>query len=227
MLLWVLVLVPLVLGLLAQRGVQGTFRRYDAVPNRRGLTGADVARALLDAHGLAAVRLELSPGTLSDHYDGEARALRLSEPVARDASVAAIGIAAHEVAHAYQDAEGSRAYRARKRVGEPLVRFAPWSGLVLVGAFWFGSLPLIVLACLYVAGLVAFSAVTLPVELGASRRALSLLERTRIATPDELPEIRSVLRAAAFTYAAGIAQQLGFFAAVLLASMAALGAPGV
>ena len=221
MLLWIVVLVPLVLGLLAQRRVRATFDRYRRVRSRSGLTGAQVARALLDAHGLERVRVELIPSTLSDHYDPEAHVLRLSHGVGDEASVAAIGIATHEVAHAYQDAEGSRAYRARKRVGEPLSRVAPFSGLILIGGFLYQSVPLMALAVLYMAGLVVFSIVTLPVELGASRRAVTLLESTRLATGEELPEIRSVLRAAAFTYAAGIAVQLGVFLALLLVAVAA------
>ena len=221
MLLWIVVLVPLVLGLLAQRRVRATFDRYRRVRSRSGFTGAQVARALLDAHGLERVRVELIPSTLSDHYDPEAHVLRLSHGVGDEASVAAIGIATHEVAHAYQDAEGSRAYRARKRVGEPLSRVAPFSGLILIGGFLYQSVPLMALAVLYMAGLVVFSIVTLPVELGASRRAVTLLESTRLATGEELPEIRSVLRAAAFTYAAGIAVQLGVFLALLLVAVAA------
>jgi Zn-dependent membrane protease YugP len=223
MLIWLLVLVPLALGVIAQRRVAATFRHYRAVPNHGGVTGAEVAGALLRAHGLGDIRVELAPGTLSEHYDPQARALRLSPPVATETSVAAIGIAAHEVAHAYQDAEGSRAYRARKRVGEPLQRLAPFSGFLLFGGFLFGSLPLMLLACLYMGGLVIFSIVTLPVELGASRRAVSLLQLTRIANAEELPEIRQVLTAAALTYAAGIAQQLGLFLALLIAAAAGLG----
>jgi Zn-dependent membrane protease YugP len=223
MLIWLLVLAPLLLGVLAQRRVAATFRRYRAVPNGGGFTGAQVAGALLAAHGLGAIRVERAPRTLGDHYDPQAHALRLSPAVADEASVAAIGVAAHEVAHAYQDAEGSRAYRARKRVGEPLSRLAPWSGFFLFGGFLLGSLPLLVLACIYMGGLVIFSIVTLPVELGASRRAVDLLQRAGIATGEELPEIRRVLTAAALTYAAGIAQQLGLFLALLLAATAAFG----
>lgn len=227
MLIWLLILVPLALGVLAQRQVARTFRRYRLVPDRSRLTGAQLARVLLDAHGLRLVRIEATPGILSDHYDPNAGTLRLSAPVAFERSVAALGIAAHEVAHAYQDAEGSRAYRARKRVGEPLARIAPVSGPLLFGGLLFGSLPLILLSCVYMAGLVVFSAVTLPVELQASRRALVLLELTGIARGEELREIREVLRAAALTYAAGIAQQLGIFLAVLLtaAALAGVNAP--
>jgi uncharacterized protein len=223
MLIWILVLVPLALGLLAQHRVRATFRRYDAVPDRSGLSGAEVARMLLDAHGLGRVRIEATPGTLSDHYDPQAGTLRLSPAVGLRHSVAAIGIAAHEVAHAYQDADGSRAYRARKRVGEPLARLAPYAWVTVFGGLWLGSAPLVVLACAYMAGLVVFSAVTLPVELQASRNAVALLQRTRVAGSDELRDIRAVLRAAALTYVAGIGQQLGVFVAMVLVAAALFG----
>jgi Zn-dependent membrane protease YugP len=223
MLVWLLVLVPLALGTLAQRRVRQTFRRYRAVPDRSGLAGAEVARLLLDAHGLVTIRVEAAPGMLTDHYDAEAGTLRLSAAVGAGRSVAAVGVAAHEVAHAYQDAEGSRAYRLRKRVGEPLARLAPYTWLMIFGGFYLGSPPLVAFACLYMAGLVAFSAITLPVELGASRRALLLLQRTGLARAGELDEIRDVLRAAGLTYVAGIAQQLGLFLAMLLIAATVFG----
>jgi Zn-dependent membrane protease YugP len=223
-LIWLLVLVPVALGVLAQRRVGATFVRYGTVADRSGLTGGDVARMLLDAHGLETVRIEAVPGVLSDHYDPKARTLRLSADVAARRSVAAIGIAAHEVAHAYQDADGSRGYRLRKRVGEPLARLAPYTWFMIFGGFWLANPALVILACAYMAGLVVFSVVTLPVELQASQRALDLLQRTGIARADELDEIREVLRAAGLTYIAGIAQQLGLFLAMLLAAAALFGA---
>src|SRR5215218_2812350 len=174
-LLWLLLLVPLAGGLLAQRRVQEVFVRYRGVPNRAGVSGAEVATTLLGAHGLQRVRVEQTPGALSDHYDGNAGALRLSEPVATERSVAAMGIAAHEVSHAYQDADGNRAYRIRKAVAEPLAKFAPFSALFFIGGFWFGVPVLAALSLVYVFGLVVFALATLPVELGASRGALELL----------------------------------------------------
>jgi Zn-dependent membrane protease YugP len=218
--LWLLLLVPLGVGLLAQRRVQAVFTRYRRVPNRARVTGSEVATTLLGAHGLQRVRVELSPGSLSDHYDGAAGTLRLSEPVATERSVAALSIAAHEVSHAYQDADGSRAYRVRKAVAEPLARFAPFSALFFIGGFWIGIPILTVLSLIYVAGLVVFALATLPVELGASRRALQLLSSTRLADEEEVGEVRSVLKAAAFTYIAGLARQIGFFAALILVAKA-------
>jgi Zn-dependent membrane protease YugP len=214
--LWLLLLIPLGGGLLAQRRVQAVFMRYRRVPNRARISGSEVATTLLGAHGLQRVRVELSPGALTDHYDCNAGALRLSEPVATERSVAAMGIAAHEVSHAYQDADGSRAYRIRKAVAEPLARFAPFSALLFIGGFWIGIPALMVLSLLYVLGLVVFALATLPVELGASRKALVLLSDSHLADEEEVGEVRSVLKAAAYTYVAGLARQVGFFAALIL-----------
>jgi uncharacterized protein len=215
---WLLLLVPLIAGLLVQRRLRSVFARYRLVANRAGLTGAELARALLDAHGLGRVRLELVPGFLTDHYDGEAQRLRLSETVARERSVAALGIAAHEVSHAYQDAEGSRVYRVRRAVGEPLAKLAPWSGFFLIGGFWLDVPILMALSIAYVAGMVTFALATLPVEFGASHRALGLLRGTGLTDAEETAEVQRVLRAAALTYVVGLLQQLGLlFALVLIA----------
>lgn len=218
--LWLLLLLPLAGGLLAQRRVQQTFTMYRRIPNHARISGAEVATQLLEAHGLGRVRVEEAPGALTDHYDGAAGALRLSEPVATERSVAALGIAAHEVSHAYQDADGNRAYRIRKAVAEPLAKLAPYSAILFIGGFWFGIPALMALSLLYVFGLVVFALVTLPVELGASRRALELISTARLADEEEVGEVRSVLKAAAFTYIAGLARQLGFFGALILVAAA-------
>jgi Zn-dependent membrane protease YugP len=215
-LFWLLLLAPLVGGLFAQRRVTEVFKTYRGVPNRAHISGSEAATTLLGAHGLQRVRVESYPGSLTDHYDGAAGALRLSEPVANERSVAALGIAAHEVSHAYQDADGSRAYRIRKAVAEPLSKFAPFSALFFIGGFWLGVPVLMILSLVYVFGLVVFALATLPVELGASRRALELLSTSQLADAAEVGEVRSVLKAAAFTYIAGLARQIGFFGALIL-----------
>jgi Zn-dependent membrane protease YugP len=200
LLLLVLLLVPIGLGLGAQRRVQSAFAQ--------------------------SVRLELVPGVLTDRYDGERRTLGLSQEVAGERSVAAIGIAAHEVAHAYQDAERSRGYRLRQAVAVPLMRLAPWSGLIFIGGFWLGIPLLVLLSLLYGAGLVVFAIVTVPVELGASRRAMTLLERNQLADDREVHDIRRVLRAAALTYIAGVIQRLGWFLALVFIAVAVRGMTG-
>jgi Zn-dependent membrane protease YugP len=220
---WLLLVIPLVAGLLAQGRVQEVFKRYRQVPNRVGASGAQLARALLDAHGLQRVRVESTPGTLSDHYDGAAGALRLSPGVGAERSVAALAISAHEVAHAYQDAEGSRVYRIRRTVGEPLAKVSPWSAFLFIGGFWFGVPILIGLSIVYVAGLVVFALVTLPVELGASHRAVELLTATGLSDTEEEGDVRRVLRAAAVTYFVGLLRQLGLFLALVAIAAAAHG----
>jgi uncharacterized protein len=219
--IWLLLLVPFLLGLAVQGLVRSIFRRYSTMANHSGVTGAEAARALLDAHGLQRVGIEIIPGFLSDHYDGRAKALRLSEAVARERSVSALGIAGHEVSHAYQDAEGSRTYRGRQAIGEQLARFSPWSTFFLIAGFWFGVPLFIVLSLLFVGGLVLFALATLPVEIGASHRALGLLRQTGLADATEFGEIRRVLRAAALTYAVGLLDRLGFFLVLLFAAEAA------
>lgn len=219
--IWVLLLVPLLLGLAAQGVVRSVFRRYGRIANHSGVTGAEAARALLDAHGLQRIRIESVPGFLTDHYDGQAKALRLSEPVAGERSVAALGIAGHEVSHAYQDAEGSRTYRARQSIGEQLAQFAPWSTVFLIGGFWFGVPLFIALSLLFVGGLVLFALATLPVEIGASHRALMLLRETGLVDAGEFRAVRRVLRAAALTYVVGLLDRLGFFLVLLFVAEAA------
>ena len=220
-LVWLLLLVPLLLGLAAQWLVRSVFRRYGTITNHSGVTGAEAARVLLDAHGLQRIRIESSPGFLTDHYDGQAKALRLSEPVAGERSVAALGIAGHEVSHAYQDAEGSRTYRARQSIGEQLAQFAPWSTFLLIGGFWFGVPLFIALSLIFVGGLVLFALATLPVEIGASHRALMLLRETGLVDPGEFRAVRRVLRAAALTYVVGLLDRLGFFLVLLFVAEAA------
>jgi Zn-dependent membrane protease YugP len=219
--IWLLLLGPFLLGLAVQMLVRSVFRRYSLVPNHSGVTGADAARALLDAHGLQRVVIEIIPGFLTDHYDGGAKALRLSELVGRERSVSALGIAGHEVSHAYQDAEGSPTYRGRQSIGAQLARFAPWSTFFLIAGFWFGVPLFIALSLLFVGGLLLFAVATLPVEIGASHRALGVLTQTGLADATEFREIRRVLRAAALTYVVGILDRLGFFLILLFFAEAA------
>jgi uncharacterized protein len=217
-LLWLLFLIPLAAGMWAQKRVTDTYARFRRVDNRAGVTGAQAASELLAAHGLQRIRVEQAGGFLSDHYDGQAGALRLSEPVATERSVSSLGVAAHEVSHAYQDADGSRWYRIRQDIAIPLSKVAPFGGIAFIGGFWLGIPILMIVALAYVLLLVAFALATLPVELGASRNALRLLGATHLANPEEVGEVRQVLRAAALTYVAGLLRQIGVFAALVAIS---------
>jgi uncharacterized protein len=218
---FLLLLIPAGAGLLARSWVKQIARRYHSVENRSGRTGVDTARHLLAANDLSGVEVVRVEGSLSDHYDSSAKILRLSGPVADERSLTALGIAAHEVAHAVQDAEAHPALRVRTRLGEPLAQLSRWGGLIFIGGFWIGIPVLMGLAGLLMAGLALFALVTLPVELNASKRAVGWLESSGLAATDELPLVRRVLRAAAFTYVVGLGQRVGIFLFLLIAVLAA------
>ncbi len=198
----------LLLAMFAQWRVRSTYRKYLKHPNARGMTGADAARALVRSAGLS-IKLERVGGELSDHYDPRNKTLRLSDGVARSASVGAVAIAAHEVGHAIQDA---RAYAPLKiRAGMvPVVNFTSWLGpiIFMVGLF-LGSTQLATVGVWFFGGAVIFALLTLPVELDASRRAMNLLEESGIlADRQSLSGARKVLSAAALTYVAALAQAI-------------------
>ena len=214
-LLWLLILVPLAIALATQLHLRSVYTRYRAVRNHAGQTGAEVARELLDAHDLDNVRIAPATRELTDQYDGETKTLSLSQAVATEPSVAAMGISAHEVAHAYQDAEGEWAYRARRSIGEPLAQLSPFFSFSLIGGYWFGIPVLVIVSLVYAAGLVLFAFATLPVEFGASHRAVDVLNQTGLTDPQEQTGVRRVLSAAALTYVVGLFDRLGYFLALV------------
>jgi len=201
----------LLLGLYAQAKVQAAYNRWLRAPAR--LTGLEAAQRLLQAAGLYAVRIEGTLGHLTDHYDPSSKVLRLSPSVAGVPSVASLAVAAHEIGHALQDAEGYWGLRARAAL-VPAVNFGSWLGpiLFLIG-FLMQSPTLVWAGVLFFSAAALFALVTLPVELDASRRALALLESSGLLwTPEERAGAREVLRAAALTYVAALAQALSTLA---------------
>lgn len=205
---FVFALPALLLALYAQWKVNSTYQKMSRVPNMVHLTGAEVARQLLDSNGLRTVNLEGTPGELSDHYDPSAKILRLSQGVAGSNSVAALGIVAHEVGHAVQDATGYSMMRVRAT----LVPAAQLGSTLGIWLFFIGfALRVTPLAWVgFFAFVVAFlfTIVTLPVELDASRRAMALLSASHLVATTEYPLAKSVLDAAALTYVAAAAQAL-------------------
>jgi Zn-dependent membrane protease YugP len=203
--LYLLFLVPpLVLGLGVQAWLRRTFARFSQVATSSGLSGAEVARTLLDRNGLGEVPVnESRGGPLSDHYDPRKRALFLSPPVYEPASVAAAAVAAHETGHALQHAGGYVPLRLRSAMF-PAVAFAStaWMWLLLAGVL-LSMLNLVGLALALYAVAVAFHLVTLPVEFNASKRAAVQLRELGLVSAGEQPGVRSVLNAAALTYVAG------------------------
>ncbi len=210
MLLYLLFAAPaLLLGLYAQMRVKRAYARYSKVGTLRRISGAQVARTLLDAQGLSQVRVERTKGFLSDHYDPRTQVLRLSPDVYDGTSVSAAGIAAHEMGHALQDAKKYAPLTLRS-VMVPSVQFGSWLGpmifflgylINLTGLAWLGVILL--------SATVVFALVTLPVEFDASRRAKRLLVQQGVLMSQEMGGVNKVLNAAALTYVAGAIQAVG------------------
>jgi Zn-dependent membrane protease YugP len=196
---------PLVIGFAVQSWLKRTFAKYSEVPIAAGMSGAQVARTILDRNGLTDVPVEVSRGgSLSDHYDPRKKALFLSEPVYGPATVAAAAVAAHETGHALQDARGYVPLKLRSAMF-PAVAFASnaWMWLLLIGAL-LQMLNLVALALVLYSVAVAFHIVTLPVEFNASRRASGQLRELGIVGGGgEQIGVQRVLSAAALTYVAG------------------------
>jgi hypothetical protein len=197
----------LLLAMFAQWKVSSTYDKYTRERNAKNLTGIQVAQYLLRANGLN-LQVRGTPGHLSDHYDPRDKTLYLSEGVANTPSVAALGIVAHEVGHAVQDAQGYAPMRLRAALVAP-AQIGPWIGyiLFLIGIFinlsglvWLGI-------AFFSAGLL-FSLATLPVEFNASQRALTMLRSSALVGAGEVNAAQSVLTAAALTYVAAAAQAL-------------------
>jgi uncharacterized protein len=217
-LVWLLtMIVPLGLGLWAQRKVKTTFEKYSKVPVRSGMTGAQAAAEVIRSSGLTGVEIRAVEGRLTDHYDPRNRTLNLSPDVGQASSVAALGVAAHEAGHAVQDARNYFPMRVRQSfvpvasIGSSFAIPIIFIGL-LIGATGLTNVGLALFTAI-----VAFQLITLPVEFDASRRALVALQDGRLLQADELDGAKSVLSAAALTYVAAlvasVSQLIYFFLA--------------
>lgn len=206
---YVLVLIGAILSIIASARVNSTFNKYADVRSMSGMTGAQTAEAILRSKGIHDVRVEHIRGNLTDHYDPSKKVVRLSDSVYNSASVAAIGVAAHECGHVMQHHEGYAPLKIRtalvpaanigSKIGIPIVIL----GLIL------GSNPVLVNIGIWVFSLaVLFQIVTLPVEFDASRRALVCIEQYGIVTSDERSKSAKVLKAAAYTYVAAAAASI-------------------
>lgn len=211
---WMLAIPGLLLTLWAQYKVNSTYNQYSRVRNARGITGVEAADYLIRQVGLqGSVSVEGTPGKLSDHYDPRKRTLYLSPEVARGASVAAVGITAHELGHALQHAQNFTPLNFRMAI-VPVVNLGSWLGYIVfflgfcLATQAGGSSIIMWLGVLLLSGTALFSLVTLPVEFDASNRAMKMLEQSGLLVQQELSGARSVLSAAAWTYVAAAASSL-------------------
>ena len=212
--LYLLFLLTFVLTLVVQVKVSTTFNKFAHYRAGKGKTGYEVARRILDAHGLFNVRIERVHGHLTDHYDPRSNVLRLSDSVYDSSSPSAVGVAAHEVGHAIQHAEKYAPIEIRTRL-VPAVNFASrfsWIAIIIGLLITYMSsilgTYLISVGILLFAATTVFHLVTLPCEFNASRRALSEMELTGWYSEGELAMSKKVLSAAAMTYVAALAMSL-------------------
>jgi Zn-dependent membrane protease YugP len=209
----------LLLVMFASWYVNSAYRKWSRVPVRSGLTGAEAAQRLIMSGGLNGVQIQGIGGNLTDNYDPRDKVLRLSQGVANTASVASVAVAAHELGHAMQDAEGYFPLRFRAAL-VPAVNIGSWLGWILIFAgIILHMVNLAWVGILVFSGGALFALATLPVELNASARAKQLLADTGIvAGPDERAGVNRVLNAAALTYVAALATavlQLLYFVSLI------------
>ena len=207
---YLMVLAGAVLSMIASAKVNSTFQRYAKVRSMSGMTGAQVARRILDRNGLSEIPVEHVSGNLSDHYDPARKVLRLSDSTYNSPSVAAIGVAAHECGHAIQHKESYGPLKLRTAI-VPAANLGSRLGMpiILLGLFFGGGGSFLVNLGIWVFSLaVLFQIVTLPVEFNASNRAVKLLAENGILYGAEVGQTRKVLSAAALTYVAAAAASI-------------------
>ncbi len=214
--IWFLFMIPAgLLAMWAQLKLKSTYGRYSQVGNARGVTGAQAARVILDRNGLSNVNIHVVPGELTDHYDPAKRAVFLSEENFSSSSLAAVGVAAHEVGHAIQHRTAYPPLHLRMAVVKSTniaSNLGTW--LIMIGLFMtaaqesrFGS-QMLWLGIVLFSSMALFQAITLPVEYDASRRAKEELSRLGLLTQEENRHVSKVLGAAALTYVAALASAL-------------------
>ena len=205
---WILLIPVFALSVYAQVQVSGSFNRYSAVQNRRHVTGAQAAGNVLRAHGITDVAIRPCKGHLTDHYDPRDNTIYLSEAVYDHATVAAVGVAAHEAGHAVQYAVGYGPVRLRMAI-VPVTQFgSKFSFIALMLGLVLYVQPLFLVGIVLFGLTTFFQLVTLPVEFDASARAIGTIEGTLMLDEEEQKGAKKVLRAAALTYVAALLTSL-------------------
>lgn len=212
----ILVVPTLIISLIAQIRVKGTFNKYSNIGNSKNMTGAEVAKYLLQSNGIYDVQVMQINGKLTDHYDPRKKLLRLSDSTYASTSVAAIGVAAHETGHAIQHNEKYGPLVLRNTL-VPVANIGSTAGpyIAILGLF-LGWTVIINIGLLFFATAILFYLITLPVEFNASKRALANLNSAGIFMKDELQSAKKVLNAAAMTYVASALVAVASFLRLLL-----------
>ena len=197
--------VTLAITIGSQLYLKTTYKINSKINSKKGITGADVARRILDHNGLENVKIEKTYGFLSDHYDPRTKVVRLSDSIYGETSIAAVSVAAHECGHAIQDKEGYVFLRIRSMI-VPIVNLASTAGYIaiLIG-FFAGIIHLILLGIICEVAILIFQLITLPVEFNASRRGLKQIKELELIESNEKGRCKRMLTAAALTYVASVA----------------------
>ncbi len=205
---WILIVIASIITIVADAYVNKSYGKYKRIKNENGLTGVEVARQILDANGLEDIHVVETSGVLSDHYDPSRKVVRLSKEIFHGTTIASSSVAAHEVGHAIQDKDNYIMIRIRGML-VPFVNFGSKFGyIVLFIGLLFGYINLAWGGIALLLLILIFQLVTLPVEFDASKRALVQLERQNILSHEELTGSKSMLKAAAYTYVAGLANTI-------------------
>lgn len=190
--------------LIAQLGINGTYKKYKKVENEKRITGQEVARKILDENGLTNVHVVEVKGELSDHYDPSAQVVRLSTDIYHGETVAAMAVAAHECGHAIQDKVDYKFMKIRSSL-VPFVNLVSYLGyFAVIVSLIAGITGYLMIGILIILATLVFQLVTLPVEFDASKRALKELEKYQITSENEINGATTMLKAAAFTYVASV-----------------------
>ena len=202
---YLLIIIASIITVVADYFVNSSYNKYSSVKSKKGLTGQEVARLILDNYGLKDIYVTEINGILSDHYDPNRKAIRLSKDVFHGDGISSISAAAHEVCHAIQDDEAYTMIKVRGMIF-PFVSFASKFGYIAIFiGFLFGFLELAWAGIGLLLVILLFQLITLPVEFNASDRALKELESLKILDSSELESSKKMLKAAAMTYVASVA----------------------
>ncbi|WP_067725493.1 zinc metallopeptidase [Oceanobacillus damuensis] len=192
----------LIIPMWAQAKVKSTYTKFSKRPTSSSMTGAEVARKILDENGLYDVQIGQTKGTLTDHYDPRKKVIKLSEGIYHGRSMASSAVAAHEVGHAIQDQQEYVFLKFRSAL-VPIANFGSnISFFLIIAGMLMGAMNLFLFGIIFMSAAVLFQLVTLPVEFDASNRAMSQLVSAGVIRNNEERDTKKVLNAAALTYVA-------------------------
>ncbi len=201
----VLILISLIITLGAQLFVSGAYSKYSKVKNKKGMSGSEAARYILDKNGLEDVQVRRVSGYLSDYYDPRSKTVNLSSANYENASVGALSVACHECGHAIQDKVGYTFMRIRAAL-VPFASFSSYAGYIAITlGILLGSIDLVFFGIIAEIVILLFQIITLPVEVNASKRAIKELDKYQLLDKEELSGGKIMLIAAALTYVASVA----------------------